>query len=197
VAARDLLNVELRWSYTVFLSVLARYLRLKAEQEDLDFMYAYARESLLKYASWMVEHEVPYFTHPEKLEFPTEAWAAQELRKANVLRLAAAHADQPLRTRLLKRGEELADRGWSDLMRFESRTVARALAIVMIEGLQDLSFRVQETPAAPRPLEQHDFGAPEVFVPQKIRVMAQLKSVRGLCRAALRLVNPATWLGAR
>src|SRR5262249_15740685 len=87
VPPRDLLHVELRWSYTVFLSALARYLRSKAEAEEIDFMYAYARESLLAYARWMAEHEVPYFDHPEKLEFPTETWAAQELRKANVLRL--------------------------------------------------------------------------------------------------------------
>src|SRR5262249_54864372 len=31
VGARDLLNAEDHWSYTVFLSVLARYLQLKAE----------------------------------------------------------------------------------------------------------------------------------------------------------------------
>jgi hypothetical protein len=195
VAARDLLNVELRWSYPVFLSALARYLRLKAEHGELDYTYAYARASLLHYAAWMVENEVPYFDQREKLEFPTEVWAAQELRKANVMRLAAAHADEPLRSRLMRRGEELADRGWSDLMRFESRTVARALAIVMIEGLQDLAFRVQATPTAPRPAEEHDFGAPEEFVPQKLRVIRQIKSLRGWCRMLLHLANPVNWRG--
>jgi hypothetical protein len=193
IAARDLLNVELRWSYPVFLSALARYLRLKAECEDLDFTYAYTQASLLHYAEWMVENEVPYFDHPEKLEFPTEVWAAQELRKGNVLRLAAAHADEPMRTRLMRRGLELAHRGWSDLERFESRNVARALAIVMVEGVQDLSLRVQEVSPAPRPVKHYDFGSPEVFIPQKLRVAAQLKSVRGWCRIALRLLNPANW----
>src|SRR5437879_13192633 len=38
VAARDLLNVESRWSYTVFLSALARYLGLKAESGEVDRM---------------------------------------------------------------------------------------------------------------------------------------------------------------
>src|SRR5262249_9072373 len=45
-------------------------------------------DCLLRYAGRMPGHEVPYFEHPEKLEFPTEVWAARELRKANVLRLA-------------------------------------------------------------------------------------------------------------
>ena len=52
----------------------------------------------------MVEHERPYLDHPEQLEYPTETWAAQELRKANVLRWAARYADEPLR-RAVRRGE--------------------------------------------------------------------------------------------
>jgi hypothetical protein len=193
VAARDLLNVELRWSYTVCLSALARYLRLKAEVEELDFLYAYAQASLVMYATWMLDHELPYFDQVEKLEFPTEVWAAQELRKANVLRLAAAHAEEPLRSRFLGRGEELADRAWSDLLRFESRTAARALAIVMVEGLQDQAIRQEGVKPAPRPDREYDFGVPEAFVPQKLRVRAQLKTVRGVCQALLRLTNPRTW----
>jgi hypothetical protein len=195
VAARDLLNVEKRWSYTVFLSVLARYLRVKGEHEQIDFMYAYARASLLHYAVWMLGHEASYFDQPDKLEFPTEAWAAQELRKANVLRLAAVHTDGALRGKLMVRGQELADRAWRDLARFESRSVARALAIVMIEGLQDHCFRTQVPAPAPQSPENYDFGRPEVFVPQKHRVAAQLRSARGICRAFLRLANPVNWLG--
>ena len=93
----------------------------------------------------MVEHEKPYFDQVEKLEFPTEAWAAQEFRKANVFRLAAAHAEEPLRSRLLRRGEEFAERAWRDLFRFESRGVTRALAILMTEGAKDAYFRCAQT----------------------------------------------------
>src|SRR5439155_23128436 len=46
VEGRNLLAVELRWSYTVFLNVLGRYLQLKAEAGARDEMYAYARSSL-------------------------------------------------------------------------------------------------------------------------------------------------------
>jgi hypothetical protein len=190
LAAHDLLNAELRWSYPVFLATLARYLRLKAGAGDLDFSFAYARAALLHYAAWMVEHERPYFDQRGRLEYPTETWPAQEFRKANVLRLAAAHADEPLRTRLLRRGEELADRAWQDLLGFESRHVARAVAIVLTEGTRDQFYRRGAGELAPRPRESHDFGAPESFIPQKQRVKALLRSPLRLVRALARRLRP-------
>jgi hypothetical protein len=194
IAALRLLDVEKRWSYTVFFVVLARYLAIKAESENLDDMYAYARASLLHYARWMLDHERPYFDHPEQLEYPTETWAAQEFRKANVLRLAAAHAEEPLRWRLLQRGEELANRGWTDLLRFDSRLVARAVALVMVDGSQDSYFRSRPIIPAPLPAHVGDFGALEPFLSQKLRVFAQLKTVPGLLRATLRVANPRNLL---
>lgn len=192
VAAHDLLNAEKRWSYTVFLASLARYLGLKAGERDA--AYAYARDGLLHYAAWMAENERPYLDRPEQLEYPTEAWAAQEFRKANVLRLAAAHTDGPLRGRLLKRGEELADRAWADLERFPSRTAARAATILMVEGPVDSYFRTQKIPPAPAAPAGDDFGKPVSFVPQKLRVRAQLRTPRGLWRAVLRVAAPRSWL---
>jgi hypothetical protein len=193
IASRGLLDVENRWSYTVFLVVLARYLDLKAEAGELDYMYAYGRASLLHYAGWMVEHEEPYFDHPDKLEFPTETWAAQELRKANVLRLAAAHANEPLRQRLLRRGSELAQRAWHDLQSFASRYVTRAVALVLVEGLRDCYFRLPSAADKPRGPIDCDFGLPQDFVPQKVRVKAQLKSLRGLLKTLLHLARPRAW----
>jgi hypothetical protein len=193
VAALGLLDVERRWSYTVFLAALARYLGVKAEGGELDASYAYARASLLTFAVWMLEHEEPYFDHPEKLEYPTETWAAQELRKANVLRLAARHADEPLCSRLLRRGDELAGRAWDDLLRFESRHVTRSLAILMVEGSRDAYFRGHPVEPAPRPSQVHDFGVPETFIPQKQRVLARLRTVRGLVRALAGLGSVTNW----
>jgi hypothetical protein len=193
VAASDLLNIEHRWSYTVFFAALARYLSFKAEREEIDLMYAYAQASLVRYASWMVEYERPYFDQAEKMEFPTEVWACQELRKANVLRMAAAHADQPLRTRLLKRGEDLAERGWRDLERFASRGVARAAAIVLVEGLRDHCLRGRGVKPLPRPTKAYSFPPAENFIPQRRRVAAQLKTPRGLARCLWRLAQPANW----
>jgi hypothetical protein len=193
VAALDLLDTEVRWSYTVFLSVMARYLGLKAEFSELDGMYAYARASLLAIASWMVDNEVPYFDRPEKLEYPTETWAAQEFRKANVLRLTAQYTDEPLRSRLIARGRELADRAWSDLIRFPSREVARAVAILMVEGTRDSYWREHPIKAAPVPTDAPDFGPPHSFVAQKRRVLDRLKTPRGALQALIGLSNVRRW----
>ncbi len=195
VAALDLLDVERRWSYTVFLSVLARYLGIKAEMGETGAEYAYARDSFLAYAAWMLEHEVPYFDRAERLEYPTETWAAQELRKANVLRLAAEHADGPFRANLLRRGDELGARAWDDLWRFESRTVARSLAIVMIEGPRDEYFRAGLATAAPRPTAPPDPGGFEPFSPQKARVLALARTPRGFALALGRLADARRWWG--
>jgi hypothetical protein len=197
VSARDLLDVERRWSYTVFLTVLSRYLDLKAEAGQLDDAFAYAQASLKRYAEWMADHEEPYFDHVERLEFPTDTWAAQELRKANVFRLASAHVDEPLRGRLLEKGTQFAERAWSDLLRFTRPATTRALAIVLVEGLKDSAYRCGDQFWSP-PLcmdgcRSADFGMPSTFVPQKQRVLARLGTARGLAWAALRLSNPMRW----
>src|SRR5262249_18714381 len=135
----------------------------------------------------------PYFDQRDKLEYPTEAWAAQEFRKANVLRLAAAHVGEPLRSRLLRRGTELADRAWADLLQFETRSTARAIAIVLVEGTCDSYFRTHNVNAAPLVPRCFDFGTPKVFVPQKLRVRAQLRTFSGVRRALVSLAKPQRW----
>ncbi len=194
IAALDLLDAEKRWSYTVFLSVLARYLELKAEAGELDYGYAYGRATLLAYATWMLANEIPYLDRADQLQYPTEVWAGQELRKANVLQTAAAYADQPLRTRFVRRGREIADRASRDLLGFESRTVARAAALVMVEGARAAYLRTRPLTTAPRPARDYDFGGPVTFVPQRVRVGAELQSVRGAARILLRLASPRTWI---
>jgi hypothetical protein len=193
VVGRNLVRVEDRWSYTVFLSVLARYLNLKAEAGEVDETYAYGRESLLRYASWMLLHERRYLDRPEELEYPTETWAAQELRKANVLRLAAAHADEALAGEMRRKGDELAERAWKDLMAFDTRSVTRAIALVLGEGTRDLFLRSEPARPAPRPKSAHSFDRPENFIPQRRRVMNQWTSPAGLLRSCLKLASPARW----
>lgn len=193
IGSRYLLNVEKRWSYTVFLSVLVRYLDIKVEHGELDYMFTYAQASLIHYAAWMLKNEVPYFDRREQMEFPTEAWACQEFRKANVMRLAAGHCDEPLRSRLLERGNELADRAWKDLFEFESRMSARARALLMVEGLMDARLRNPPTNRVFRTPANYNFVEPRPFIPQKQRVISKLKTPGGCLRAMIRLANPFTW----
>lgn len=191
--ALELLDVENRWSYTVFLSSLAKYLDLKQTAGQQDAAAAYAQASLLHYAKWMLEHERPYFDQREKLEYPTEAWAAQEFRKANVLRSAARYAEGTLRSRLMERGHQLADRAWEDLFRFETRTYARALAIVMLEGWNDCDFRSRQTSSPAPSYPELEWTVPPAFVSQRRRIRDQLHRPSGLVRLAVRIANPLRW----
>src|SRR5690606_8711102 len=95
---------EYRWFYTMFLQSLGRYLAYRAERGLVDEAYAYARASLLHYARWMAANEYPWLDKPEKLEFPTETWAAQDIRKSDIFCHAALHShDEAERTLMLER----------------------------------------------------------------------------------------------
>jgi hypothetical protein len=136
VAARDLGNVEARWSYTVFLQKLGRYLDLKKELGELDSMFAYARAALLHYARWMVEHEHPYLDNPAVLEFPTETWDAQDLRKSDVLRLAALHSiGGEDRRKLLERARFFSRSALDSLETKDGRSFTRPMAILLANTL--------------------------------------------------------------
>ncbi|MHA7881217.1 MAG: hypothetical protein ACX931_15605 [Saccharospirillum sp.] len=94
LSTRNLQDVENHWFYVIFLQALARYLLLKEQCQQNDAEYAYARLALLHYADWLKDNDPPYLSQPEKLEFPTDTWAGQDLRKACVLYYAAYFANQ-------------------------------------------------------------------------------------------------------
>jgi exo-rhamnogalacturonan lyase-like protein len=192
IDGRNLKDVEKRWSYTVFLKSLAKYLQVRQQNGGADFMVAYARESLVGYAKWMLANEIPFFDRSADLEYPTEAWAGQEFRKANVMRLAAMYCRGPLREGLLSRAEQLADRAWDDLRRFESRTSTRAMALCMGEGILDALARSRELPFHIDE-SNYDFGKPSSFIPQKQRVAKLLKSPHGFFCLIRRLMHPRNW----
>jgi hypothetical protein len=167
IEARDLLNAELRWSYTVFLQSLGRYLALKAEREELDANYGYARASLLHYARWMADRERPYFDRSEQLEFATETWVAQELRKSEVFRFAAAHTVGDERARFAERAEFFFDYALKALAGMETRTFTRPLVLLLGNGYSRAWFTRVE-PVYPEPRSPQEFGRPTEFTPQKV-----------------------------
>jgi exo-rhamnogalacturonan lyase-like protein len=105
LAARHLGNVEEHWFYIVFLQALARYLLLKEQLEQPDQHYAYGRHTFLHYAEWVLKYEETYLSNPDALEFPTDTWAAQDLRKANVLYYGAYF--DPARAEAFRRRADL------------------------------------------------------------------------------------------
>lgn len=185
VAARGFDDIEMRWSYTMHLSAIDRYLEIKQREGMLDRAYSAARAALVHYAEWMLEHERPYFDQRDKLEYPTEAWAGQEMRKANVLRRAARHVDDPtLSRRMLARGQELADRAWSDLWGFSTRATARAAAMILLEGLRDAAYRSNPERAVSAAGPSFT-PTTEEFTPQKQRVKQLLRRPWSLATALL------------
>lgn len=196
IGPEAVLNVEAYWSYTVFLQVLSRYRDVKAEQGHFDATYDYARAVLVAYGKWMAENERPYFDHPEQLEYPTEAWAAQEFKKGNALLLAARYACGADRAAWRARGAALIDRAWTDLDRFDTRGSARSLAIAFVESVRSMQLLADDdelpVPTATAS-KTGDWPAWNAFVPQKQRVLRQLASARGLLSAARRVFTFEFW----
>jgi YetA-like protein len=166
IQARHLPDVEQRWSYTVFLQALGKYLDVKVEENALDFMYGYARESLLHYARWMLEHEVPYATILDRVAIPTETWPAQDIRKTNVFDYAAKHADEPLHTAFREKAEFFYQACIHDLRSFDTCTLTRPLVLLMANAFRHTYFQLHPDEFAAHPDQEYDYGQPEPFTPQ-------------------------------
>ncbi len=176
IAERHLDEPERRWFYTMFLQSLGKYLDYKEERGELDGMHAYARASLLHYARWMALHEYPYLDKPERLEFPTETWGAQEIRKSDAFYLAALYAEGDERARFIERGESFFRTAVETLERSATRTLARPVIIMLSSGLLHSWFQFHQTVDAAHNPSPERFGAPERFVSQKEQAKKRLVS---------------------
>ncbi len=186
VAALDLLDAERRWSYTVFLQALGRYLDECAERGRLGDGYRLARESLLRYARWMQAFEYPYLETPQKLEYPTETWAAQDIRKADVLAYAARHAPAGEREALRERAAFFFRYATDTLAHLPTRSLARPVVILLSNGL--VAARELREPVAPAP--EPDPGARRPgrrrpFAPQRVRAVRRAATLAAAAAAAL------------
>ena len=184
----------------MFLQSLGGFLDYKIELGELDEHYAYGRAALLHYALWAAANEYPYLDRPEILEFPTETWAAQDMRKSEMLRIAARHAQTDDRARLLERARFFFDASVGRLWKEKTRACARPLALLLSNGWQQAWFDLNAVDPAPRPrVTSPDFGEPEVFVSQKRRAKKRLTrmAVGAWALAALGLGVTALvlWLG--
>lgn len=175
IDARNLLDAENRWSYTVHLQAVGRFLDEMAEAGRLDEDYAYARAGLLAYARWMRDRERPSLDEPEKLEHPTETWAVQDLRKSEVFLFAAMHVRGEERDGFLRAAERFHEPMLEKLDSFETKTTLRPVALLMRYGLMKAWFREHPDETRPEGPAIADFGAPQVFAPQKLRAIAKLK----------------------
>jgi len=179
IAALDLLDAERKWSYTAFLQALGKFLDYKAELGEVDRVYAYGHHALLHYAQWMADHEYPYLDKPETLEYPTETWAAQDMRKCEVFSFAAAHASGVQRERFLERAQFFFDYSVSALSGLETRTLARPVVLLLSNGFSHAARRgVKERPT-PAAVAFEQFGMPAIFAAQKVIAKRRLIAVAG------------------
>lgn len=186
IAARNLPDVERRWSYVVFLQALGRYLMTSVEMSRLDEGFRYARASLLHYARWMAEHEYPYLDKPEILEYPNETWAAQDLRKAEVFDVASRFAaDKDERQRFIDRARFFFREATSTLGQWPTKTLTRPVVLLMSYGYSHLWHEAHRD-AAPEPSRDAEgsWPAPVGFAPQKAIAMFRARALAGAAALA-------------
>lgn len=170
---------ELRWFYTMFLQSLGKYIHARVERGKLDTHYAYARECLLHFARYMAAHEHPFLDKPEKLEFPTETWAAQDIRKSDVFMYAAINASAEQAALFADRSRYFHEYSVSALTGDPRRTLLRPVVVLLTSGFM-LGWRqthpgYQEPPGpALNALE-----LPVAFVPQRVRAERRAKQLIG------------------
>ena len=179
IALRGLDDPEHRWSYLAFLQILGKYLDFKLELGETDYCFHYARESLLHYADWMVENEVPYKDVLHKVEIPTETWPAQDIRKCHVLHFAAKYCQPASRAKYSERAEFFIERCIEDLLSFETAMLTRPLVILSVFGYTHAFFQNQGR-IIDFPSYSYDFGSPISFLPQKMRLGHSLKKKAGV-----------------
>ncbi len=86
-------DVENSWFYTIVLQSAYKYLLIKEKNKQLDSSFQSILLAFLHYSDWMAVNEQPYLLTPEILEYPNITWAAQDIRKANILYMAAYYAN--------------------------------------------------------------------------------------------------------
>ena len=132
IQSRQLTNIEECWFYTVFLQSVYRYLNTKEKLQQFDSSFKYGQDALLHYANWMCDNERPYLDTPEVLEYPNHTWAAQDIRKANVLYMASYYSkDQQTKSKLKEKADELYHYVTTTLASEPTRSFTRILSILM------------------------------------------------------------------
>ena len=175
IASLGLDDPEYRWSYLAFLQVLGKYLDLKVELGELDYFFQYARASLLHYADWMADHEVPYKDVLHKVLIPTETWPAHDVRKACIF-LYAAKYGLPDREGIYRdKISFFFDRCLDDVLSFTTTShLARPLVILAAYGWMPAYLQSHSSVSQPWPPHNYYFGSPCSFVPQRDRFRSTL-----------------------
>jgi len=195
IDSRDLFDAERHWSYTMFLQAVGRYLDTKAELGELDANYAYAQESLLHYARWMAKNETPYFTRAGRLEYPTETWSAQDMRKSDIFKFALKHSSDAEREQFAERSGFFFRSSVTELSMANTSSLTRPVVLMMTCGYMHAYFQSHPDEAVPGTPPRVEFGRPERFVSQRERVVRKLVVLAACTLVAGILFGFRLWRG--
>jgi hypothetical protein len=194
----DLLNAELRWFYTMYLQALARLADTLETRPEFEEEFHYAVDSLLHYARWMTENERPILDHPERLQYPTETWAAQDIRKWHVLAQASKWCDTPEESeRMMERAEYFYRYSVDALQGFKTKSLCRPVVILMNYGWQREALL--HAPRRHRTPLNKAWPRLATFEPQRRIAIRRAKRcvVAGALTGLVLVLSLSLWLAAR
>lgn len=181
----DLLNAELRWFYTMYLESLCRFLSCKRINNQIDDSYQYGVACLRHYATWMVINERPTLSEPDQLQYPTETWAAQDLRKWHILEIAAKYeSNEKIRDQLLTKANFFYEYCIQYLSNCETKSLCRPQALILNIGWQRAAFISDTDTTSPSSI-QKTFKKQKIFKPQKTIAIERAKRISMASIAAL------------
>ncbi|TWU44351.1 hypothetical protein Q31b_18870 [Novipirellula aureliae] len=182
----DLLNAELRWFYTMYLQALGRYVDYKMTLGELDADFRYGVATLRHYARWMARNERPILSDSEKLQYPTETWAAQDMRKWHVLEHAARYeSDDDERKRMWEKADYFFNYVVDYLTDSPTKSLCRPVVLLLNFGWQrEWLLEHRDEPAFIEKIDD-EFGEPQSFVPQRTIALHRFKRLVVLGAAAV------------
>jgi hypothetical protein len=175
----DLLNAELRWFYTMHLQAQCRVIDLLETIPGQEENHKYAVASLLHYARWMLKNERPTLDHPERLQYPTETWAAQDIRKWHILAYAARWC--PTReegSAMMQKADWFYDHVMRTLDGFPTKSLCRPVVLLMVCGWQRESLVRDFDRLAPKQIQlPSQWPEQQPFIPQRREAIARAKKI--------------------
>lgn len=196
IESRNLLNAEIAWSYNVCLQAIGKYLDIKISINEFDYMYSYAQESLLHYATWMVRHEYPYLEKTEILEFPNETWVAQDLRKSCIFYFASKHSSDELKGQFLEKADYYHNYVIDKLNEFKTRFLARPVALITQNRWMHAYFNEDPDAMAPKSPDKYDFSRQNEFWSKNEIVKTIYKNLLYTCKG-FSFAKERHWLRCR
>ena len=199
IDARGFDDIDGTWFYIIYLQEVIRYLDIKRELGEYDSAFYYARATLLHYARWMADNELPYLSHAEKLVYPNATWVAQDIRKSNVLYAAYLYALQD-RTPFLEKARYFRDYVTEELSQSYTLHYAR-IQILLLQNHGPAGFLEMETLPLPGISEEkistgilidqkHNFHTPASYFKYMATTWVS-------CLAKFRFKNELRWIKSR